>query len=80
MISETSLPDSLQSLSPEELRAYRLQQEVEFYKTQDGFLDFVRDCGAAPNAQAIPHGKGAHEILNWKWRADPESERGIFTY
>lgn len=64
----------------EELRAYRLQKEAVYYKTPEGFLDFVRDSGAAPDAQAIPHGQGAHEILNWTWRADPESERGIFTF
>jgi len=74
------LPESLKELTPEELREYRLQQEAEYYKTVEGFLDFVRDCGAAPDAQQYPHGKGAHEILNWTWREDPESPRGIYTY
>lgn len=77
---ETALPDSLKDLSPEELRSYRLQEEAKYYRTKEGFLDFARDCGAAPDAQQYPHGKGAHEILNWKWKADPQSERGIFTY
>ena len=67
-------------LSPEEVRNYRLHREAEYYKTQEGFLDFARDSGAAPDAQDQPHGRGAHEILNWKWRADPESKRGIYTY
>lgn len=75
-----SLPAELKKLSPEELRRYRLHKEAEYYKTVEGFLDFARDCGAAPDAQAIPHGRGAHEMLNWKWRPDPESERGIFTF
>lgn len=77
---DTALPDSLKNLSPEELRNYRLQQEAEYYKSVEGFLDFVRDSGAAPDAQQYPHGKGAQEILNWTWRPDPESERGIYTY
>lgn len=77
---EAGLPAGLKDLSPEELRTYRLQQEAEYYKTVDGFLDFVRDCGAAPDAVAIPHGRGAHEILNWTWKPDPESERGIYTF
>jgi hypothetical protein len=77
---EAALPDSLANLSPEELRSYRLQEEAAYYKTEEGFLDFVRDCGAAPDAQQYPHGKGAHEILTWKWKADPQSDRGIFTY
>lgn len=74
------LPKFVKNLSPEELRQYRLQQETDYYKTVEGFLDFARDCGGAPDAQQYPHGKGAHEILNWKWRSDPESERGIYTY
>lgn len=67
-------------MSPEELRKFRLSKEAEYYKTVEGFLDFVRDCGAAPDAQELPHGRGALEILNWKWREDPESPRGIYTY
>lgn len=77
---DTALPASLQSLPPEELRNYRLKEEADYYKTVEGFLDFARDSGAAPDAQQYPHGKGAHEILNWTWRPDPQSERGIFTY
>lgn len=76
----TALPDSLKGLAPEEIRAYRLAEEATYYKTVEGFLDFARDSGAAPDAQQYPHGKGAHEILNWTWRPDPESPRGIFTY
>lgn len=72
--------DKLKNLSVEELRSYRLKEEADYYKTVEGFLDFARDSGAAPDAQQYPHGKGAHEILNWKWRPDPESERGIYTY
>lgn len=77
---DADLPEGLRNLPPEELRAYRLQQEAAYYKTVEGFLDFARDCGAAPDAQQYPHGKGAHEILNWTWRPDPGSERGIYTY
>jgi predicted phage terminase large subunit-like protein len=77
---DTALPDTLKGLSPEELRNYRLKEEVDYYKTVEGFLDFARDSGAAPDAKQYPHGKGANEILNWTWRPDPQSERGIFTY
>lgn len=77
---ETALPDSLRNLSPEELRNYRLKEEGDYYKTIEGFLDFARDSGAAPDAKQYPHGKGAHEILNWTWRPDPQSDRGIFTF
>lgn len=77
---DTALPPSLASLSPEELRAYRLQQEAAYYTTEEGFLDFVRDSGAAPDAQQVPHGVGADGILKWEWRPDPESERGIFKW
>jgi predicted phage terminase large subunit-like protein len=67
-------------MSPEDLRAFRLRQEADYYKTVEGFLDFARDSGAAPDAQEQPHGRGALEILNWKWKPDPESKRGIYTY
>lgn len=67
-------------MSPDELRKFRLKQEADYYKTIDGFLDFARDSGAAPDAQDQPHGRGALEILNWKWKEDPESKRGIYTY
>jgi predicted phage terminase large subunit-like protein len=76
----TDLPDFLSTLPPEELRNYVLKEEADYYKTIEGFLDFARDSGAAPDAQTLPHGRGAHEILNWTWKPDPESERGVFTY
>jgi len=79
-MSAEALPDSLKNISPEELRNFRLKQEADYYKTIDGFLDFARDSGAAPDAQQYPHGKGAHEILNWSWRPDPESDRGIYKH
>jgi predicted phage terminase large subunit-like protein len=72
---------ALDQISPEHLREYRLQQEREWYTSIEGFLDFVRDCGAAPDAQEEPHGRGAHEILNWNSRPDPEADgRVIYTY
>lgn len=77
---QTPLPSFLADMPPEELRAYRLAREKQYYLTVEGFLDFSRDSGAAPDARQYPHGKGANEILNWTWREDPESDRGIFTY
>jgi hypothetical protein len=68
--------DLPQDLNPEQIRQYRLQQEAEYYKTEEGFLDFVRDSGAAPDAQMKPHGQGARSILNWTKYDDPESEKG----
>jgi hypothetical protein len=60
-------------LTPEQLRRERLRREVEWYQSEEGFLDFVRDSGCAPDAQHKPHGEGAHEILNWKSEPDPEA-------
>lgn len=65
----------------EDLRQHRLEKEAEWYKTEDGFLDFARDSGAAPDAQQKPHGEGAHDILNWKSAPDPEApDRDIYVY
>lgn len=68
-------------MDPVELRNYRLQQEREYYLTVEGFLDFARDSGAAPDAVQKPHGEGAHEILNWTWIPDPEDpKRGQYKW
>lgn len=65
----------------ENLRKYRLEQEREWYLSEAGFLDFVRDSGAAPLAQQKPHGEGAHSILNWKSQPDPEAtDQKLYTY
>lgn len=39
----------------------------------DGYLDFVRDCGAAPDAKMQPHGVGARQILSWTPYAHDEA-------
>lgn len=69
--AEPTVP--LDKVDLSDLRAFRLQQEKDWYLSDDGFLDFVRDSGAAPDAQEEPHGVGAHEILNWKATEDPEA-------
>lgn len=68
-------------LTPEQIRSERLRLEREWYTSKEGFLDFVRDSGCAPDAQNKPHGEGAHHILNWKSEIDPEApDRVIYTY
>lgn len=62
-----------EALSAEDIRGERLRREREWYLSHDGFLDFVRDSGAAPDAQWEPHGIGAENILNWNGDPDPES-------
>lgn len=77
----TEPPVSLGAVALEDLREYRLAREREWYTTEEGYLDFVRDCGAAPDAQQKPHGEGAHSILNWKSRVDPEApDQLLYTY
>lgn len=77
----TESPVPVAEVALEDLRAYRLQQEREWYLSEEGFLDFVRDCGAAPDAQQKPHGEGAHHILNWTTYPDPEApDRDLFIY
>lgn len=66
--------------SPEDLRQYRLDEERKWYLSVDGFLDYVRDSGAAPDAQLQPHGYGAHSILNWTKEPDPQGGRDIYKY
>lgn len=61
------------ALALEDIRGERLRREVEWYLSEDGFLDFCRDSGAAPDAQWEPHGVGAENILRWNGEEDPEA-------
>ncbi len=60
-------------LQIEHIREERLRRERDWYTTEDGFLDFVRDSGAAPDAQFEPHGRLAPSLLRWSGEEDPES-------
>ncbi len=63
------------------LRKRRLELEHELYRSPDGFLDHVRDFGAAPLAQDDPHGWLFQEIwqaLNEKQKVLVLTPRGTF--
>lgn len=62
----------LDGLSLEDLRQFRIQQERDYYLSDDGFLDFVRDSGAAPDAEYEPHGRHAQGMITWNGTPDPE--------
>jgi predicted phage terminase large subunit-like protein len=69
------------NLSPDDIRRERLRREREFYLSEEGYLDFVRDCGAAPDAQYEPHGKYAQDLIHWNGEADPENtDRLIYKF
>lgn len=65
--------EDLAHLSLDDIRQYRLAQEREYYLSDEGFLDFVRDCGAAPDAEYEPHGKHAQELIQWNGTPDPDN-------
>ena len=65
---------SLETIPTERLREHRFAKEREWYLSEEGFLDFARDSGAAPLAQFQPHGLHAKDILSWERRPDPEAE------
>ncbi len=62
----------LEGLSVDDIRNFRLNKEREYYLSDDGFLDFVRDSGAAPDAVYEPHGKHAQDMICWKGEPDPD--------
>ena len=70
---EHPLPVGAGGLAVEDIRGERLRREREWYLSEDGFLDFCRDGGAAPDAQWEPHGVGAENILRWHGEEDPEA-------
>ena len=66
-------------VDPEQLRIFRLSQERAWYLTNEGFLDFVRDSGAAPDAEYQPHGRYCQSLITWNGEPDPE-EPSIIHY
>ena len=69
------------SLTPDDIRRERLRREREYYLTEEGFLDFIRDCGASPDAQVEPHGRYSQELIHWNGEPEPEApERTIYKF
>lgn len=64
-------------LTAEEIREVVLEEERKWYTSEDGFLDFVRDSGAAPDAEWQPHGKYANQIIGWHGEPDPDNPEQI---
>lgn len=71
----------LEFLSAEDVENHALGLEREWYLSEEGFIDFARDSGAAPDAQFEPHGRYAQSILRWNGEPDPEApERILYKY
>ena len=62
-----------QKVSVEDIRVERINREREYYLSEEGFLDFVRDSGAAPDAEYQPHGRYAQDLIHWEGDADPDN-------
>lgn len=58
-------------VSAEDIRLERLKREREYYLSNEGFLDFVRDSGAAPDAEYQPHGRYCQDLITWEGIPDP---------
>lgn len=61
------------TVSAEDLRSERLKRERDFYLSEEGFLDFVRDSGAAPDAEYQPHGRYCQDLIHWNGDPDPDN-------
>jgi hypothetical protein len=48
-----------------------MRRERAFYLSEAGFLDFIRDCGAAPDAEFQPHGRYCQDLITWNGVPDP---------
>ncbi|GBE23829.1 hypothetical protein BMS3Bbin02_00094 [bacterium BMS3Bbin02] len=65
--------EDFQHLTSEDIENEALRQECEWYLSEEGFIDFARDSGAAPHAQFQPHGRYARDILHWNGTPDPDA-------
>jgi hypothetical protein len=69
MVAETA-----RAITLEQLRTERLARERDYYTSEEGFLDFVRDSGAAPDAEWQPHGRYCQQLITWRGEKDPDNE------
>lgn len=63
----------------EDIRNERIRRQREWYLSDEGYLDFVRDSGAAPDAVFQPHGKHCQSLIHWDPIPDPEIA-GVFRF
>lgn len=49
--------------TPEQIRQRRLELERQYYLQEEGFFDYCKDFGAAPDAIKEVHGRVADEVL-----------------
>ncbi len=66
-------------LDPDQIRLERIRRQRSWYLSDEGFLDFVRDCGAAPDAVQKPHGKECQDLITWDPIPDPDID-GTFSF
>lgn len=57
----------------DDLRLERIRRQRDWYVSDAGFLDFVRDSGAAPDACYEPHGRYCQSLITW--RGEPDRDK-----
>ena len=65
------------TLEIDDIRNERIRRRKEWYLSDDGFLDFVRESGAAPDAVYEPHGRHCQELITWRGTPDPDNPEVI---
>ena len=68
-----------ETLDIDEIRAERIRRMAAYYTSEEGFLDFVRDSGAAPDAVYEPHGRYCQSLITWQANPDPDIV-GVFRF
>lgn len=63
--------DATSVVDQQDILEHIISEEVVYYTSEKGFLDFVRDCGAAPDAVQQPHGKYCQSMIEWHGQSDP---------
>ena len=60
------------TLEIDDIRNERIRRRREWYTSEEGYLDFVRDSGAAPDAVYEPHGRYCQSLIHWDGEPDPD--------
>lgn len=68
------MQDKENHLDQQDVLEHIVAEERAFYNSHEGYLDLVRDSGAAPDAVWQPHGRYCQSLIEWDGTPDPDND------